>query len=462
MPSDQDAPGRLRRYLEDLKPEARASLLADLEARAIELDQLPGASLILAELRRMRAEPAPEESPERLFFAPLGPFVIDDNPARKHPGRIARTSLGRIWQWISRDVASQATDAFTQDVWTHLLTGRPEHVEPITRNFQDRIGRAVEETLAGARNDPKAERQLAARIGTPCGIEEAREMIALLKARDLLSALGKRLPSSIGNLSEHQLDNMKALLDSKGARPVFLYAVLLVMSRLAAPWQLIRLAVKAAGTDESDRVAETGYAITVTAVLAELEAMVWRLHAALKAADATSVARLLKDIHDSARGLRTEINLSVDGAWARQLAAVRSEVSKLLAAQIESIPGKVRRLLRPRTPSEITREIELDAADMAETETAVELLGQCRTYASELAINEVTLRASSDLQGVLERETETLLAAVRQAGDRERRYRQSQLDAAVRLAAKVFGTEYASLLAKAAEVARSDRKTVRA
>ena len=86
---------------------------------------------------------------------------------------------------------------------------------------------------------------------------------------------------------------MKALLDQASVRPLFLYAVLLLMSRLTAPWQLIRLAIKAAGTDESDRVAETRYAITITAVLAEMEAMIWRLDAALKTADAPRIARLL-------------------------------------------------------------------------------------------------------------------------------------------------------------------------
>ena len=231
------------------------------------------------------------------------------------------------------------------------------------------------------------------------------------------------------------------------------------MSRLTAPWQLIRLAIKSAGTDESDRLAESRYAITIAAVLAEMEAMVWRLDAALKTADPPRMARLLKDIHDTARGLWTEINLAADSAWARQLAALRGEVSKRLGVEIESAPGKVRRLLRP--PRQVTRET-VDPADTAEAEAAIELVGICRTYAGELALNEATLRVSSDLQGVLEGETSTLLAALRQAGNGDRRYRQSQLDAAVRCAGRVFGPEYASLLAKAAEVAQSDRKTVRA
>ena len=46
-----------------------------------------------------------------------------------------------------------------------------------------------------------------------------------------------------------------------------------------------------------------------------------------------------------------------------------------------------------------------------------------------------------------------LLDGVRHAGLADRRFRQSQVDAAVRLCAKVFGPDYASLLGKAAEVA---------
>ena len=43
--------------------------------------------------------------------------------------------------------------------------------------------------------------------------------------------------------------------------------------------------------------------------------------------------------------------------------------------------------------------------------------------------------------------------ALRVAGDMERPFRQSQVDAAVRFCGKVFGKDYAALLAKAAEVA---------
>ena len=49
---------------------------------------------------------------------------------------------------------------------------------------------------------------------------------------------------------------------------------LLVMSRLGAPWQLIRLAIQAAGSDVAARVAETPFAVAVEIVLTDIERMI--------------------------------------------------------------------------------------------------------------------------------------------------------------------------------------------
>jgi hypothetical protein len=209
-------------------------------------------------------------------------------------------------------------------------------------------------------------------------------------------------------------------------------------------------------------VADGPYAVTVTIVLAELERLVRALKRDLKRGRAAEVVPLLKDIHDAARGLRTEMDLGMDSPWARQLAAVRTEVAELLKSEIESMPGRVRRLLRPRPVKEIAPGSALDSGDVAETEALIEFVGACRNYANELAINEMTLRTYSEVQHYLDTGTSGLLDALRTAGDSDRKFRQSQVDAAVRFCAKVFGKEYASLLTKAAEVAaNSDRKAAK-
>src|SRR5258705_215283 len=95
----------------------------------------------------------------------------------------------------------------------------------------------------------------------PRGLEDVHEIVGILKVRHTLSALGERLPAHIGNLAGEQLDAVKALLDSPVGRnrKVFLYGLLMVMSRLSMPWQLIRLATKAARSDVAALVAATPY-----------------------------------------------------------------------------------------------------------------------------------------------------------------------------------------------------------
>jgi len=199
-------------------------------------------------------------------------------------------------------------------------------------------------------------------------------------------------------------------------------------------------------------------------VLSEVEWMVGELHTELKAGRPTT--SLLKGMHDAARGLRCEINLSGDSSWSRQLAAIHADVSGLLKAEIEATPGTVRRLLRPRPAKDIVPGSLLNSIDVNDAETQVEFLNACRHYASELAINEATMRAHSELTLYLETGTKVLLDSLRHTGDADRPFRQSQVDAAIRFCRTVFGAEYAGLLAKAAEVAVQtamvERKSARA
>jgi hypothetical protein len=128
-----------------------------------------------------------------------------------------------------------------------------------------------------------------------------------------------------------------------------------------------------------------------------------------------------------------------------------------LKSQIESMPGRVRRLLRVRPAKEIAAGSALDQDEVAETEALIEFVGTCRNYANELAINEMTLRTYSELQHYLETSTPGLVDGLRNGGSSDHRFRQSQVDAAVRFCAEVFGQDYASTLAKAARGCSAQR-----
>ena len=55
----------------------------------------------------------------------------------------------------------------------------------------------------------------------------------------------------------------------------------------------------------------------------------------------------------------------------------------------------------------------LDEGEVDETAALIDFVAVCRTYASELAINEVTLRTYSDLQQYVEKSTEALVQSLR-------------------------------------------------
>ena len=92
----------------------------------------------------------------------------------------------------------------------------------------------------------------------------------------------------------------------------------------------------------------------------------------------------------------------------------------------------------------------------------IDFVAVCRTYASELAINEVTLRTYSDLQHYVEQSTEALVQSLRASTGKSRAYRQTQVAAAIRFCDVLFGHDYASLMNRAAENAltgTADRRT---
>lgn len=479
MTSDGQSVERLREYLRNLKPEARAMLIAELERAQLRGDDMAGSELVLEELRRtIRAEA--QQVPRigdaaRLFFMPFEPFLIDAAADHKRVGRIARLSLEPIWGWIGRDLIPAEAKALTEDINRALLADDKTKADQLVRALHERATLRMRETLATVGADEKAQRRLAIQVGTPRATEDVATLLHVLEVRDALADLVKRLPNYVRVFERELIEQAKMHIDTACAAKslggdaarkadVIRYGLVLLMSRLAAPWQLIRLATRVAESDVAARVAETPYAVAVTIVLSEMEATVSDLRTAFKAGK--PVTSILKELHGAARGLRTEMDLSVESTWSRQLAAIRSDVSNLLKSEIDAAPGRVRRLLRPPPAKEIRPGSTVDSIEVEDVQARVEFVNACRNYAGELALSEVTVRAYSELTQYLETGTKVLLDALRHAEAPERPFRQSQVDAAIRLCRSLFGAEYAELLTKAADVAvqaaTTERKSVRA
>lgn len=457
--ANADTTERLRQYLVALSPEARTLLISELERAVLRGDEESGAELVLAQLRRIARddrEGIPRVShTARLFFRPLEPFLVSDRD-RNHPGRIARASLAALWTWVRRDLLRGDAKTLIDEVSDAVLAGDDARAEQSVRAFQDRVVEAIDDVLEFAFADERQQRRVLGQIGTPHAADEVRTLRRVLKGRDVLVELADELPLQIVNLSNGQLEKCKALIDNTAERDpdFFICALLMAMSRLIAPWQLIRLAVRAAAGGTAAHIADTPYGVAVTIVLADLERQVAELRTDLRSGSGVAIGALLKSIHDIVRGLRTELDLPPDNPWARALAQHRAQIADMLRFEIENIIERVQRMLRVRKADNIRPHSTLDPDDVADTEAMLNFICVCRQFAGELAINEITQRTLSRLADLLQRGTRALAESLRHAGEEDREFRQSQLDAAARFCAQVLESDLAAELRQVADAAR--------
>jgi hypothetical protein len=464
----QTSTERLRDYLAQLPPQSQALLMREFE-RAIERGQdTVVAAFVLEQLRKVVRGTEEEEArpriddPARLLFRPLEPFLIEGSfPAR--PGQIHRGSLLPIWQWLNRDGAPEQVREFEAALARMRQTGISTDLGAATAKLQLAAADAITRI---ARPVPGGDHQRAlARVGPADVIEDLVPIGSVLGAHEALDILNARLPGYLRTFSDSQITSVTAALDIPALQtlPMLPFGLSLIMQRLTAPWQIIRLAIKMAASDDEFRVAATPYGVAVTMALHDLSCLAASLRTDIRRGQFDHVAEHLKTLHDGVRGLRTELDLRNDSAWGKQLMSIRADISNALQSEIDSVPGRVRRLLRQRADKDISAGARVDASEVDETAALIDFVAVCRTYAGELAINEVTLRTYSDLQHYVEHSTESLVQSLRGVDIKMRAYRQMQVQAAIRFCDVLFGHDYASLMSRAAENALTgERKASRA
>lgn len=461
----QTSTERLREYLVQLPPHSQALLMREFE-RAVERGEDTAVATFVLEQLRQVIRPPPQAGQQRSgesarqFYRPLEPFLVGSTSSRA--GQIRRSSLLPVWQWLARDGAPEQVREYETALERSRETGALNEPEAQVRKLQRAAAEAIFKVTTPVPGG-NWQRTLA-RVGPPEVIEDLLPIGSVLHSREALETLSGRLPGFLRVFGDSQIESVSDALNVPSLQtPQLLpFALSLIAQRLTAPWQIIRLAVRMAASDDEIRVAATPYGVAVTMALHDLYGLAVSLRQDIKRGHFDNVAERLKVLHDGVRGLRTELDLRQDSTWGKQLASIRTDISNALQSEIDSVPGRVRRLLRQRADKDIPAGAKVDMSEVEETAALIDFVAVCRTYASELAINEVTLRTYSDLQQYVEHSTEALVQSLRSGDVKVRAYRQMQVSAAIRFCDVLFGHDYASLMSRAAENALTgERKASR-
>jgi len=460
---------RLQDFFRQLPPKTLALLTSEFEkALARGGDDAAVAELVLGELRKVARSSDTNERPrlddlQRMVFAVLEPFLVDGDDIR--PGQIKRSSLGPIWIWLTQTALAKEAEIFRDSYGAAKQEGRAAECEQILRRFQLAAAEAIGELISPKSSGGDRQRSLG-RVGAPAVVEDLPSVQMILANRDALETFRSRIPRIMSTFADSQVASVRGQimqLPSLQNPQVLPFVISTLMQQMTSPWQIIRLAISFAASDEEARVAATPYGLAVSMALYDLASLVDELRTEIKRGQFDRSAHQLKSLHDGVRDLRTELDLRSDSQWGRQLSSIRAEISNALTSELESVPGRVRRLLRHRSDKDIGAGAKLDVGEADETVALVNFVITCRNYASELAISEVTLRSFSELQHYLESATEALVESLRHADGKARAFRHAQAELAIRFCEAIFGHDYAALMTKASEVALAgERKSSRA
>ena len=345
---------RIGEYLRQLTPQARSSLLVELERLEACGAAIPGAAPMLetlrAELRKGGQSHHRVANPSRHFFSPVQPLLVDGAPEHDNSGRILRGSLAAIWEWISHDLLPTTASEYAAQMRPLIAADERPAIRKVAAAFQTKVVTYLDNALGSPDGAARARSKLATYTASSAAYDDLVKLMCVLRERDALAKLNDALPNNIVKFDGVQIARVTALLDTfrryhPGALP---FALTLVANRLKTFWQLIRLATRSAPSTNAADIAATTYAIAVSMVLDRLEDKGTALRAALKANKVIDARELLVEIYEAEHALQVGIDRLDRSDWGERLHGIMNRIATLIDAEVSKFPKEVGHVLGSR------------------------------------------------------------------------------------------------------------------
>jgi hypothetical protein len=467
MPDPGLMTSKMRAYMEALSPAARTMLLRAMRGAQERGEIDPSQQVILRAIAafqgngdRDRVDALPIKPPISLvpwneqvrdaFFMPLQPFVSDLTYSTKIVARIQRQSLYGIWTYLKRDLApAEFAKALSDE------TGLAEPDATLTaRKLRREMTPRLAELIASGDTTSKPFRRLAAQLGSDMALHDLFDVVYIFQREGALLNFSGQLPrmltafelSDVGPVSEL---TKKTIVDLQ-VDPAFLAVLLLQRCRTAAG--VAALAMTLAGSPDPKHVHASPYARIVDSVVAEAELSVYRFANHFRDRPTRLEALLhVREYHDLVRQLGLSLQPHHVPAWHKRLGTARKDISDLIAAEIEPLPGLIRRALRVESAAGgFGGQFDADAAD--DVEFGIRLLLEARAALDSLALNELVTKLRRQVEQTVEFAAGKLMANLKSDGAGDRADLLLAVDASIRMSAIVFGEEYAAILRKSRDI----------
>jgi len=335
----QDKTGLLKAFLGGLPGPAAARL-----AMAVEVDRLMDGHTLPHDdimeglrpvLRRENYDRTP--TPLRLFCRPFQDLLTSMPRRTKQKGSIARGSLVPAWNWLTQTLLPKDSAIYSAECRALVLERKPDNAMARAAQFWTLASQALYQALATEAGRQAAQRQL----GDALAVEDVLDMALLLSAGELIEKLIVLLPKPVAVFNEQLVWQVREIYDRMAAEKpdVAPYVPVIVMNRLARPWEALRLPLLVTRHTDETLISKTDMGLVGEILFARMDAQRNAIQAARHPFfDAEQLMEDAKNFADISSHIAKEIELKREGEWGKRLLAERVQIGKVMESFMERAP----------------------------------------------------------------------------------------------------------------------------
>jgi hypothetical protein len=429
-------------------------------AKAIEVDRLGGGTalpheLILNALRpSLRRTQAADRTPTplRLFCRPFEDLLTLQARKEKMKGRIARSSITPVWNWLSQTLVTNVATSFSIGVKAAAVGHKPVDALAHAVQFWEIAAQALHSAV-GTEKGRKAARMI---LGDDLVVVDAREIALLLSIGsdivDVQAALALNTPS----LTEDLIWKLREIYDRvvetvPDAAP---YIAVVAMNRLERPWEALKLPLQVSRQTQDTMISNTDMGMVGEILFTDIEAHATYIRTAQpKTFDADILISNVAGFTTLSSGIVKGIEMRRDGKWGQRLMKDRAAVGEIMDGFMERAAKEILTALPtiksgsyaggPRVPD------LSHACDPEKSERAMNylrLVSGCRSFAPAGSFGASNKNALDEISAALKRYCEDLLKELRAAEGEKRVIAEQFFALAADMAELIFSLDEAEIL----------------
>jgi hypothetical protein len=436
--------GLLQAYLGSLPAN-----LAGRLAKAVEVDRLTDGAILPHELildglrpvlSRGTAQRDRTPTPLRLFCRPFEDILTSAPRTTKQKGRIARTSIMPVWNWVTMKLIPKASHAYVTELKSLLVSFRAEDAKERAIVFWTDASAAMREALA----TDTGRKQVESLLKDELAVADAAEMALLMSAGVQVLELQDKLPKPTPSFTPDLIADSRAIYDRliQSVPDAAPYVVVIVMNRLARRWEALRLTVHISRKARDTLIASTDVGLAGDLLFADLEDLSRAVRSAKHPRfDADALVENVASFAELSSAIVKELELRRDGRWGQSLLKDRAEIGEVMDAFMERAPKEIsnafptKRATRPVDPEKIERALRYAT-----------LVSGCKPFAAAASFAASLKDAQDEIVGHLRNINDDTLWELRNVDEARRQIVQDQFALAAELTATLCGEDEAEVL----------------